>query len=499
MGKVFILVWPKNLNRMKKFFLFILIFESIFMNAQAPLKFYTRFGGSGHDIGYGVIQTLNGQYAVTGSTGSFGNGNSDVYLAFVDSMGWVRWEKSYGGVNNDIGRSIIQLADSGFVIAGYSNSMGNGGYDVFVVRTDKNGNLIWQKTYGGLDWDFGYEVKTSPGGDSLIVAGSTYSFGYGKLDGYILKLDLNGNKQWQKTYGGPEDDEFKSFVRTYNNQYAFAGTTKSMGDVKGDAWLVKTGLAGDSVFSYKYGTSNKKQFINQINENPYTNNFHVCGGYDSLGVDSSWAMILILNQNGALQSNFIHSYHEQNDEQYLANVHFRGNEFFYIRKSIKSNSDHREEPMISIFDNEVYVATTKYGSLDDDQLYCISKTKEKGAICVGYTKGYGAELSDVFLLKLDSTSLLGSTSVIGIKESPDIKDQWSVYPSFTTDEINIRIEDSKNEITIFITDCLGHVVNQSSTHFSNTRLNLSSLAEGIYFVTLSAAYRSQTFKIIKTN
>ncbi|MBK7667341.1 MAG: hypothetical protein IPJ32_08340 [Sphingobacteriaceae bacterium] len=113
-------------------------------------------------------------------------------------MGWVRWEKSYGGFNNDIGKSIIQLADSGFVIAGYTNSFGAGGYDMLVVRTDKAGTLIWQKTFGGLDWDFANAVKTTPLGDSLIIVGSTYSFGYGKMDGYIVKTDLNGIFQWQK-------------------------------------------------------------------------------------------------------------------------------------------------------------------------------------------------------------------------------------------------------------------------------------------------------------
>ena len=72
---------------MKRVVVFILFLASVISYAQAPQKFYTRFGGYGHDIGYGVLQTLNGQYAVTGSTGSFGNGNSDAYLALVDSMG----------------------------------------------------------------------------------------------------------------------------------------------------------------------------------------------------------------------------------------------------------------------------------------------------------------------------------------------------------------------------------------------------------------------------
>jgi hypothetical protein len=482
---------------MKRFFILILVLFVINAFAQAPQKFYTRFGGYGHDIGYGVIQTLNGQYAVTGSTGSFGAGNSDVYLAFVDSMGWVRWEKSYGGFNNDVGRSIIQLADSGFVIAGYTNSFGSGGYDVLVVRTDKSGNLIWQKSYGGLDWDFGYCVKTCPTGDSLIVAGSTYSYGYGKMDGYILKLDLNGNLQWQDTYGGAEDDEFKSFVLTYNNQYAFAGTTKSMGDVKGDAWLVKTGLAGDSIFSLKYGTGNKKQFFNDIKENPNNNNLHLCGGYDSLGVDSTWAMILILDPNGGYKFSFIHSYHEQNDEQYLTNAHTRGNYFYYIRKSIKSSTDHREEAMVAFFEDDLYNGATKYGSLDDDQIYCISKTKDKGFIGVGYTKGYGAELSDVFMLKMDTVSLLGSNSVIGVKELENKAESYNVYPSFTNGDVGIYSRSNSGKGYVYLSDAMGKMIIRKELDKKNTNLDLHGLSEGFYFITITENNYSKTFKVMK--
>ena len=432
---------------MKRILVFILFFVSVCVSAQAPQKFYTRFGGNGHDVGYGVLQTLNGHYAVTGSTGSFGNGNTDVYLAFVDSMGWVRWEKSYGGFNNDIGRSIIQLADSGFVIAGYTNSFGAGGYDMFVVRTDKLGNLIWQKTYGGLDWDFAYAVKTTAGGDSLIIGGSTYSFGYGKMDGYIVKTDLNGNFDWQKTYGGAEDDEFKSFVLTYNNQYAFAGTTKSMGDVKGDCWLVKTRLGGDSVLSIKYGNNNK-QLLNDIKEHPISKNFYLSGGYDQLGLDSTSAMLLCLDESGVFQFEDIYTYRKQKDEQFYSAVHYKNNLFLYLRKVTNSSTDSRLESMVSLFNNNSYVDATKYGSLDDDELFAVAQTKYKGFICVGYTKGFGSNLTDVFLVKLDSVSIIGASNIIGINEVQEHSNTISVYPTITTDEVTISVNKIESELTI---------------------------------------------------
>ena len=406
----------------------------------------------------------------------------------------MRWEKSYGGFNNDIGRSIIQLSDSGFVIAGYTNSFGNGGYDVLVVRTDKNGSLIWQKAFGGIDWDFGYCVKASPIGDSIIVAGSTYSYGYGKMDGYILKLDLNGNLLWQDTYGGAEDDEFKSFTLTYNGMYAFVGNTKSQGDIKGDAWFVKTGLAGDSVTSFKYGNS-YIQFANDIKEHPVTKNFYLCGGYDQLGLDSTSSMLVCFDEIGVFQFQDLFTYHERKDEQFVSNAYFKGTQYYYLRRSNYSKFDSRLHTIISVFDNNFYVNTTKYGAPEDDELFYIASTKHKGAVAVGYTTGFGANLSDVFLLKLDSTSIVGAQSIVGIKHL-DEAPQFDLYPTLTSDEVFITNPSSEN-IGIKVFDYSGREHLNFFTKDSQLKLNLAIYANGIYFVQLSAGKQYKVFKVMK--
>jgi hypothetical protein len=497
---VLILVLPKNLNKMKKYFLFILFFANVYLNAQAPRKFYTRFGGYGHDIGYSVIQTLNGHYAVTGSTGSFGNGNSDVYLAFVDSMGWVRWEKSYGGFNNDIGKSIIQLADSGFVIAGYTNSFGSGGYDMLVVRTDKTGNLIWQKTFGGLDWDFANAVKTTPLGDSLIIAGNTFSFGYGKSDAYIVKTDLNGIFQWQKTYGGAEDDEFKSFVTTYNNQYAFSGTTKSMGDVKGDCWLFKTGFNGDSILSVKYG-NNKKQFINDIVEDPNNKNFILCGANDFDGTDSTYAYILVMSENGVFNSDNQFSYKNMIDAQFTSVAHLKDINFVFARKQFNSSAGRKLEPMFMINTPlyDIPGGVTTYGSVDDEELYDVTRTRDKGFISVGYTKGFSSNLSDVFLVKVDSnySSIAGATSLVGVNELKQNRKDFLVYPTLASTEVTVEYELDNTNTILTLSDCFGKVLYSEKIINNTSTISLSNFSTGVYFITLTEGYYSRTTKIIK--
>jgi hypothetical protein len=156
------------------------------MNAQPPTRFYTTFGGDGEDIAYGVKQTRDRQYIVVGSTSSFKQTNSDVYLIKVDSMGFSLWQKSYGGNGNDIGKSIVELPDSGFVMTGFSDSNVNNGFDCYTIRTDKNGNVLWERYFGGDDWDFGNDICVAPDGN-IVVVGSTTSFGNGKKDGFVIK------------------------------------------------------------------------------------------------------------------------------------------------------------------------------------------------------------------------------------------------------------------------------------------------------------------------
>jgi hypothetical protein len=134
-----------------------------------------------------VSQTSDGGYIVAGRVGT---GNA--FLIKTDANGNVQWAKTYGGTNWDGAYSVQQTSDGGYILAGYTNSFGAGGYDPFLIKTDANGNVQWAKTYGGTNWDFAHYVQqTSDGG--YIVAGYTNSFGAGSWDIFLIKTDANGN------------------------------------------------------------------------------------------------------------------------------------------------------------------------------------------------------------------------------------------------------------------------------------------------------------------
>jgi hypothetical protein len=219
-------------------------------NPMSATFFAKTYGGAYYDVAYSVQQTSDGGYIVAGVTHSFSAGGYDIFLIKTDANGNVQWAKTYGGTSGDGAFPVQQTSDGGYIVAGVTNSFGAGGSDVFLIKTDTSGNIVWAKTYGGTNDDRATFVQqTSDGG--YIVAGWTRSFGAGYTDIFLIKTDTSGNIVWAKTYGGTSYDWAYSVQQTSDNGYIVGGYTGSFG-VGTNIFLIKTDTNGNIVWAKTY-------------------------------------------------------------------------------------------------------------------------------------------------------------------------------------------------------------------------------------------------------
>jgi hypothetical protein len=224
-------------------------------DSNGSLQWSKTYGGSGMDRIYAdVVQTSDGGYALAGCTSSYGGGDLDFWLVKTDENGTMLWSQAYGGPQEEIAFALIQTSDGGYVIGGRSLSFGPG-YDFYVVKTNSTGDAEWAHNFGGPNDDYLWTpstiVETDDGG--LMFAGSTKSLGAGNGDIWLIKTDMLGNAVWNRTYGGANEEVGGALIKTTGGGYLISGSTASLGAGSQDAWLVKIDADGNEQWNRTYG------------------------------------------------------------------------------------------------------------------------------------------------------------------------------------------------------------------------------------------------------
>lgn len=334
-------------------------------DADGNAQWNRTYGGTGMDHCYCILQTGDGGYVVAGVTNSSGAGDYDFWLLKTDLFGGMQWNKTYGGIKNDVTWSVVQTSDGGYLMAGSTDSFGAGFDDVWLVKTDASGNMQWNKTYGGGLDEAAYSViQTSDGGYAMV--GYTASSGAGSSDFWLIKTDASGNIEWSRTYGGSSWDCAQSVIQTSDGGYAIAGQTRSFG-VGGDAWLIKTDASGRALWNKTYGGTGIERAYSVVQSDD--------GGYAMAGFTTSFGL---------------------------------GKEDFWL---VKTDADG------SMLWNETF------GGTNSDVARCLVQTSEGQYLVSGYTWSFGSGLSDFWLIKLGS---IHDIAVIAVAPSQTIVEQGEV-------------------------------------------------------------------------
>jgi hypothetical protein len=361
--------------------------------AQAPSwEWVKTFGGSGNDEGYSVQQTSDGGFILVGTTASFGAGGFDVWLIKTDADGNKLWDRTFGGRGSDYGYSVQQTRDGGFIIVGYTTSFGAGEGDVWLIKTDASGNIEWDRTFGGSEDDWGYSVQQTRDGGFILV-GTTASFGAEWPDVWLIKTDADGNKLWEKTFGGSGLDWGSSVQQTRDGGFILVGTTTSFG--AGDVWLIKTDANGNKQWEKTFGGSNVDSgwSVQQTSDG----GFIIVGNTASFG--ARWGDVWLIKTDADGNKLWDRTFGGSDWDWGFSVQQTSDGGFILVGETTSFGAGEADVWLIKTDADGNKLWDRTFGGSDWDWGFSVQQTSDGGFIIVGATRSFGAGDYDVLLIK----------------------------------------------------------------------------------------------------
>jgi len=491
---------------MKKTLIILTLFISTWGTSQ-NIYFIKSYGNSGYDFGRDIKQDLDTGYIATGSSSSFSSGTADAFLLKVDSLGNFKWSYNYGGAETDWGESVVVTHDSSYAIGGYTNSFGAGGFDFYLVRAGRDGTPLWEKTYGGSDWDRAHSmVQLADSG--FVLVGDTYSYGNGNSDVFIVRTDKNGDTLWTRTYGGTEND-YANAVLLDGDSLVVVGGTESFGAGMSDGLILKYHINGTLGWNKVVGKE-RIDFFTSITSNNLGEYF--LGGsrhyyFDQTGyLADFWIYNMSDDGNTLLADTSLtggsHEYEVVND------IVVDGNDNIFFGGETKSFGNAVQDLASDAFFgkllNTYYQANfvDTYGAGGDDVINALDNCYDNGFVGIGDLTFNSIGGKNIHIIRVDKSNSLGGFNVIQdlINDNitlsfEDITNEIyiSVYPTLFSDKLTITDLPAENQIQIYNNS--GQLVLDKIN--INSTLDLSFLSNGLYILKIQTEKGVATTKIIK--
>jgi hypothetical protein len=376
----------------KYFFILILLIITLVINAQiVPDTLWTKtYGGLGTDLGVSMQETFDNGFILIGNT--FSN-CIDIWLIKTDELGNVEWDQTLGGSGSDYAHSVQQTSDFGYIIAGSTSSYGAGERDGWLIKTDEFGNEEWDQTFGQEEYDSAFSAQQTIDGGYIITGYSVFP-DEEQTDSWLIKTDEFGNEEWSQTFGGNEDDQIYCVQQTNDNGFILSGNTRSYGSGPSSAWLIKTDEFGNEEWSQTFGGSgfDLAYSVQQTIDGGY-----VLTGYtDTFATGYSDAWLIKTDEFGIEEWN--QTYDSNSDEESRSVRQTNDGGFIITGCTDK----------FSYFESDILIIKTNangneewrkiYGVEGIDRAHTILQISENNFVVLGFTHSTGS--ADFWLLRL---------------------------------------------------------------------------------------------------
>jgi hypothetical protein len=372
--------------------------------AAKPVEEWNRtYGGPYGDGVWSLQGTRDGGYVMAGYTSSLGQ-SSDLWLIKVDSLGGMQWDKTFGGSGEDVGYSVSQTRDGGYVVAGTTKSYGMGSEYLWLLRTDSNGTKLWDRTFGGFvssSGDGAWSVNESRDG-GYVITGYTRSYGAGAKDLWLVKTDSQGKKLWDRTFGGSKDDVGMSVVQTRDDGYAVTGRTASYGSGKDDIWLIKTDSDGKEQWNRTFGGTEDDVGL-QVLET--LDGYVVTGRTESEGAIEK-AFLLKTDLRGKKQWEKVYDLDSSS-----ISVQQTSDGGFVLAGHIESKESGRDAWLAKTDASGKEQWSMRLGGPGQDMATSVVESSDGGYAVAGITNSYGAGAEDAWLVKVGFVNAANSTYI----------------------------------------------------------------------------------------
>jgi len=447
--------------KMKKTTLFLAALLTALL-VEAQITFQKTYGGNYIDSGNSVLQTADGGYILTGAY-RLSENNSDICLIKTDELGNQVWMETYGGEYDECGISLIQTTENGYFIVGnQSEDMMGEDFDIFIVKTDENGNILLTKTYGadGVDYIVSDCQQTNDNG--YILTGRIEN---GDEDVLLMNLDEFGDSLWTKTFKGNYGG---SVQQTSDNGYIISGSTDLIGFYS-VAYLIKTDEIGDTIWTKIYSEVPRGGPVIQTDEGGY-----LISGY---GYDIS---LIRTDSNGDIL--WTKTYINSGYEYPTSIIKTTDGNFLILSKFNESGATPENMLMRKIDQNGNILWTNSY-ELGGGHSSCIEETGDNGFIVTGQLYNDTKGSYDIFLLKTNENGL-----VMGTGENFDNTFSGKIFPNPSKGLFTLEFgNEIRNISSIEIVDLNGKTVYQRNIDGDKNdkiRIDLSNYRKGMLFLKL---------------